>query len=84
MRQTLRRIYPAAVMALLFVLVAGADTARAADWPQFLGPDRNGISKETGLVQSWGASGPKELWRIPGGVGMTSVVVQGKLACTMV
>ena len=84
MRQTLRRMYPTAVMALLFVVVAGADIARAADWPQFLGPARNGISKETGLVQSWGDGGPKELWRIPGGVGMTSVVVQGKLACTMV
>ena len=66
------------------VLILTSGLAKAADWPQFLGPDRNGISKETGLIDSWGASGPKELWRIPGGVGMAAVVVKGKLACTMI
>ncbi len=84
MRQTLRRILSARVMAFLVLVVAGADVARPADWPQFLGPDRTGISKETGLISSWGSNGPKELWRIPGGVGMSAGVVKGKLACTMI
>ena len=66
------------------VLILAGGVTKAADWPQFLGPDRNGISKETGLIDSWGASGPKELWRLPGGVGMAAVVVKGKLACTMI
>lgn len=37
----------------------------ASDWPQWLGPNRNGISAETGLLKSWPATGPKILWRIP-------------------
>lgn len=79
MRRSYR--FPAAwILSLIFVV----GVAPAADWPQFLGPDRNGISKETGLISSWGSDGPEELWRIPGGVGMTSVVVRGTLACTMV
>jgi outer membrane protein assembly factor BamB len=34
----------------------------AADWPQFRGPDRTGISKETGLLKKWPRGGPKLLW----------------------
>ena len=30
----------------------------AADWPQILGPTRNGISPETGLLQTWPKKGP--------------------------
>lgn len=56
----------------------------AADWPQFLGPNRNGISDETGLLNEWPASGPAEVWRVPGGVGMSAVVVSGGTACTLV
>ncbi len=36
----------------------------AGDWPQFRGPDRNGISKETGLYRRWPAGGPKVLWKV--------------------
>jgi outer membrane protein assembly factor BamB len=39
--------------------------AQGSDWPQFRGPDRNGISKETGLLRKWPASGPKVLWSVP-------------------
>jgi len=38
-------------------------TARADDWPQWRGPQRNGISKETGLLKSWPKDGPKLLWQ---------------------
>lgn len=31
---------------------------RAEDWPQWQGPERNGISKETGLLQEWLKDGP--------------------------
>ena len=34
----------------------------AGDWPQFCGPDRNNISPETGLADSWPEAGPKVLW----------------------
>lgn len=63
--------------------VAFGQTQRAAgkfDWPQFLGPQRNGISAETGLLEKWPTDGPKEVWRKPGGVGMSGLVIsRGKL-----
>src|SRR2546426_8173173 len=43
------------------VSVCGA--VRASDWPQFRGPDRTGLSKETGLLKSWPAEGPRLLWK---------------------
>jgi alcohol dehydrogenase (cytochrome c) len=36
------------------------------DWPQWQGPDRNGISKETGLLQVWPKEGPPLAWQIKG------------------
>jgi outer membrane protein assembly factor BamB len=35
----------------------------AADWPQFLGPDRNGTIAGPPLLETWGPSGPKVVWR---------------------
>src|SRR4051812_21819800 len=40
--------------------------AAAANWPQWRGPSRDGISKETGLLQDWPAEGPKLLWQKDG------------------
>jgi outer membrane protein assembly factor BamB len=36
--------------------------AYAADWPQWRGPERNGISQETGLLKEWPKEGPPVLW----------------------
>jgi outer membrane protein assembly factor BamB len=36
----------------------------AADWPQWRGPQRNGISQETGLLKEWPKDGPKQLWQV--------------------
>src|SRR5260370_40194505 len=36
--------------------------ARADDWPQWRGPERTGISKETGLLREWPKDGPTLLW----------------------
>jgi len=36
----------------------------AGDWPQFQGPDRNGIAAETGLARIWPETGPRTLWAI--------------------
>jgi outer membrane protein assembly factor BamB len=36
----------------------------AADWPQWRGPERNGISKETGLLKEWPKEGPKLVWQV--------------------
>jgi len=34
------------------------------DWPQWRGPERNGISEERGLLKQWPAEGPKLLWQV--------------------
>ena len=56
----------------------------AADWPQFLGPDRTGIATETGLIDTFPASGPEIVWRVPGGVGMSGIAIADGLAVTQV
>src|SRR3972149_11042693 len=40
-----------------------ASVLSAADWPQWRGPQRNGISPETGLLKEWPPAGPQLLWR---------------------
>ena len=69
---------------LAAILVSRSGWLFAADWPQFLGPTRNGLSGEQGLVDSFPAEGPRVLWRIPGGVGMSGVAVSQGTACTLV
>ena len=52
--------------------------AALADWPQFLGPDRNGISPETTkLATSWPAGGPKVLWTAKVGAGFGGPAIAG-------
>ena len=49
-----------------------------ADWPQWRGPDRTGISKETGLLAQWPRSGPPVAWSASMlGAGYGSVAVHG-------
>ena len=63
---------------ILAALAAAA--APAADWPQYLGPNRDGISEETGLARAWPAGGPKVLWTVPLGPGYGGAAVrQGKV-----
>ena len=56
-------------------------TAAAGDWPQWRGPNRDGISSETGLLTSWPAGGPRVVWKTTGlGEGYSSFsVVKGRL-----
>ena len=58
--------------------------SNAADWPQFRGPNRDGICTETGLLQSWPDGGPKLLWEMNGlGTGYSSVAIAGGKLYTM-
>jgi outer membrane protein assembly factor BamB len=53
---------------------------RAGDWPQWRGPNRDGVSGETGLLETFPADGLKVRWRIPVGWGFSSpVVAQGRV-----
>ena len=50
----------------------------AVDWPQWRGPDRNGLSTETGLLKQWPASGPPVVWATSNlGEGYGSAAVAG-------
>lgn len=48
----------------------------AADWPQYLGPNRNSTSAETGILRTWPEKGPEVLWTVPVGRGFGGPVVQ--------
>lgn len=60
---------------ILLVLAFTSFYSAAADWPQFLGPNRNGISTETNLSLAWPKDGPKILWKIKVGEGWSGPVV---------
>lgn len=68
------------VLALLFALngfTIGSPLADQ-DWPQWQGPDRTNISKETGLLKQWPTGGPSVVWSINGiGEGYGSVSMKG-------
>ena len=56
----------------------------AAEWPQWRGPQRNGKSAETGLLQEWPPGGPAIAWQTNGlGGGYSSVAVTGDRVFTM-
>ena len=46
------------------------------DWPKFLGPEGNGVSKETNLISDWPESGPKVVWKQPIGTGYSAPSVR--------
>lgn len=49
--------------------------ALADDWPQWRGPNRNGVSDEKGLITTWPEEGPQVLWRIAIGDGFSAISV---------
>jgi outer membrane protein assembly factor BamB len=63
--------------ASLILLVAGRSLA--ADWPQWRGPQRNGVSQETGLLKEWPKEGPKLVWQVKKiGSGYSTPAVVGQ------
>jgi len=73
-------LWPAAALLAAGVLAWGLDypAAGPGEWPQWRGPNRDGVSTEKGLLQSWPASGPPLLWKAGGaGSGFSSVAVAG-------
>ena len=49
----------------------------AADWPQFLGPTRNGVYTGPALAETWPATGPRVVWRKQVGAGFAGPAVVG-------
>jgi outer membrane protein assembly factor BamB len=70
---------------LICVVLCGAacSAATADDWPQWLGPKRDAVWRETGLLDKFPPGGPKVLWRQPVGAGYAGpAVAAGKVYLT--
>ena len=65
------RIIMVAVLVIAFI-----SESYAQDWPQLLGPDRNGISAQKGLLRTWPQKGPEVLWTANIGIGYGGPVVK--------
>ena len=76
---TLSRRKFAATLALSAPVFAHAQS-EGFDWPQWRGPQRNGISLEKDFIAQWPKEGPRRLWAAKVGIGFSSVSVsKGKL-----
>ena len=64
--------------------IANEHKNRNQDWPQWRGPNRDGISYEMELLKEWPSEGPIELWRIPIGEGFSGISVSNGKVYTMV
>lgn len=65
MKSSLLTIFAVLCLCYSAVSFIGSNTvASASDWPQWRGPERNGISRETGLLKEWPKDGPKLLWQV--------------------
>ena len=69
-------------LSLMAAAAVLTSTSPAADWPQWRGPNRDGISSET-VSAAWPAEGPKVLWRAAVGTGFSSISVSHGRVYTM-
>src|SRR5216683_8030967 len=67
---------PLCLRGLILGVLLGVSVS-AHDWPQFLGPQRNGVYSGPPLASSWPAGGPRKVWRKPVGQGFAGPVVAG-------
>ncbi len=61
---------------VLAVGLGAAGVAGAAEWPQFLGPNRDATSPEKGLMRRWPPGGPKVLWTVKTGPGYGGAAIR--------
>ena len=69
------------IASLLLVLIA--TPIYADDWPQWLGPKRDGVWRETGVLEKFAKDGPKVVWRQPLGPGYSGPAVVGNRVYVM-
>ncbi len=53
--------------------------SRAADWPNWRGPEQTGMTREKALVTSWSPAGENVIWRIPMEGRTTPIILGGRL-----
>ena len=70
-------------MPVLIAMLLLTSVAYSADWPQWLGPQRDGVWREAGILEKFPAGGPKIRWRTPIGGGYSGpAVANGKVLVT--
>jgi outer membrane protein assembly factor BamB len=80
----LRTLLTGLVTVLMAAPLAAQPGPAPDDWPQFRGPNRDGISPDTGLLTSWPKDGPPLVWKAADlGTGFSSVALAGKRIFTM-
>ncbi len=67
----------AKVKLIALIISLSVACAFAADWPGYLGPNRNSTSAEKGITRTWPKEGPKVLWTVPLGIGYGGPAVSG-------
>ena len=67
----------------LLIAVVLCFSSAHADWPQWLGPNRTGISSETGVLTTWAADGPTVVWQKELGEGFSGISVADGRVYTM-
>src|SRR5688500_2257873 len=73
----LRFVIPVLLMSGVAAVVAGQSNP-GGDWPQWRGPDRTGVSRESGLMRQWPPAGPSRVWSIANlGPGYGSMAING-------
>src|SRR6476646_11935296 len=73
----------AGLSATLLVAFILTIAARAEDWPQWRGPNRDGVWSETGILETFPPAGLKIRWRASVGIGFSSpVVAEGRVYVT--
>ncbi len=71
-----------ATLRILAALLVTPLAARADDWPQWMGPKRDNVWRETGLLDKFPEGGPKVLWRAPVAGGYAGpAVANGMVFC---
>ena len=73
-------IIPALVVIAGTVSGQGPRRVPVGDWPEARGPNRDGVSAETGLPEKWALNGQNFLWRAPYG-GRSAPIVMGNRVC---
>src|SRR4051794_18057032 len=74
MRLSYRCIHVLAII----VMIIMTSSIRADEWPQWMGPQRDSVWRETGIVREFPAGGPPVRWRIKIGGGYAGPAVVGK------
>lgn len=73
--QTIRQTVTVLMLSAIASLALGVRMAAGADWPNYRGPNHDGISREADWQSQWGDAGPAVLWKNSIGVGFSTTAV---------